>query len=383
MANKQTITDLTDEQKALMPVIKDEWVARGTNCDPIWLEKAIHAVRRAYIAADSEPPQYFLVADGPLMASLMHQMLVQLTEMSYGKHRKPQDGLTDKKYRFTEDFLKTSWESMCKQIPWRDMRPDGMPKLTRSQAFSRFDRQAISDGIRNSVNDFLYGYQEYWLSYYEFFLRACTIEHARPLEGLIDLSKCCGWWAAYAEVAILQHRPLHIRHTPEYRLHCDGGPAVAYRDGHQAWFLNNVKTSHWLSETRSEDLRGEDIAAITNAQERAEGIRKMGLDRYVYHLGAKVIESEGEYDLLAVRWHDGTTKKMLKMKNPSVPELWHVEGVDNSCETIDDAMAFRVPERFQHLLPFGPNGSDWFQQGDQYFVPEGATSLKPRPCVMT
>ena len=78
----------------------------------------------------------------------------------------------------------------------------------------------------------------------------------------------------------------------------------------------------------------------------------------------------------------GAWGRYLRMHNPSVPELWHVEGVAWECQTVEQALRWRQP-KWMRALQVSENGSDWYQQGDVVLVSENAKSIKPFPRILT
>lgn len=151
----------------------------------------------------------------------------------------------------------------------------------------------------------------------------------------------CGWWWPHTDFVMVCGRPraLHLRSG---RLHRDGGLAVEYPDGWGVWSLNGVTVPQWLAETPAEALDPQGLVKIDNAQVRSEFVRKVGAERLIHQLGGKQIDRRGDYELLRLEFpFEPRVVMALKMLNPSVPELWHVEFVAPECDTIDKAMAFR------------------------------------------
>ena len=71
------------------------------------------------------------------------------------------------------------------------------------------------------------------------------------------------------------------------------------------------------------------------------------------------------------------------MQNPSVPELWHVEGIpDKDCKTVEQALHSRKPDKMKKI-PISEKGEDWYQQGDVCVWPRNTVSLKPFPSILT
>jgi len=317
------IEELTPEQTAQLDVYFQEALDIGLSTADVDREKAITAVRLAYEKVDIECPETFIFAQSPT-------------------------DCVDKQKQFSD-------EHKC--------------GLSRS---TLFEHQ-------------IYGCHDiYWLQFYNFFWKEVGFDELAIIEGLLEVSRTCGWWAPYKEVVFIQERPLEI-HFNEGQLHNEDGPAILYRDGFAVWALNGVRVPEWLVTTPIEDITGQQVLSITNAQVRAEAIRKIGMERLVVISNPIVLDKEENYELvdLQAMFETEGPKPYLKMKNPSVPDLWHVEGVGVECTTIDEALHFRKPDNMRRIPVDAENGKDWFQQGDVCIFPKNATSLKPRPKILT
>ena len=142
---------------------------------------------------------------------------------------------------------------------------------------------------------------------------------------------------------------LYLAPNPVVRLdagnefHCDDGPAIMWPGAHAFYSLHGVKMS--LEEHGLDDPKK--IVSVKNAEVRAALIRRMGIERVLTHLPHKRLGGvhrigPNEYELLSVKLseqiHDA---RYLKMKNPSVPGVWHIEGVHPTCETVEHALNWR------------------------------------------
>jgi hypothetical protein len=143
---------------------------------------------------------------------------------------------------------------------------------------------------------------------------------------------------------ILQHRHEKVS-LASGRVHCDGGPAIKYRDGFSIWALNGVTVPQWLAETPTGEIDPAKIATIENVQVRREFVKKVGADRICHKIGSKV-HSAGDYDLMDLEVVPGQKRKYLKMNNPSVPGIVHFEAVHPDCNTVQKAINWR---RYQNV----------------------------------
>jgi len=198
------------------------------------------------------------------------------------------------------------------------------------------------------------------------------------------VAKTCGWWAPYAEAVFIQERPQEI-HFDDGQLHNEDGPAISYSDGVKVWALNGVRVPQWLVMTPADQITGEQVLSITNAQVRAEAVRKVGMERLVLISDPILLDEEPGYRLVDLQKMFTTEgpKPYLMMKNPSVEDLWHVEGVGEECTTVGEALHFRKPDNMRDIPIDDVNGEDWYQQGDVCMFDQKAASLKSRPIVLT
>lgn len=190
-------------------------------------------------------------------------------------------------------------------------------------------------------NTTLYGFQDApWLSFYNYFLEVCELDVCKKLHPLMELSKVCGWWVAYDTHAFIQDRPCEIHLNDAKQLHCEDGAAVLYRDGWGIYSLNGVRVDKEIILTPSDELDCNLIVTTKNAEIRRELVRKIGVERIYDQLGGKVIDSQGDYELVTLNLGDNNPRPYLKMVNPSIDTI-HIEGVPPGTQTVVDALAWR------------------------------------------
>ena len=98
----------------------------------------------------------------------------------------------------------------------------------------------------------------------------------------------------------------------------------------------------WMVTERAEEMDAKNVIAVKNVEQRRELIRKIGAERFIQAAGAKVINKRGDYELLSVDLSDEKKDcRYLKMLNPSIG-TWHVEGVANVCQTVEQAINWRA-----------------------------------------
>jgi len=146
----------------------------------------------------------------------------------------------------------------------------------------------------------------------------------------------------FDDVCIVSRKPTKTNHV-NGKLHCEDGPAIEYADGFAIYMLNGVrmKKEHVMTPWNEIDVK-KMILKEKNAEVRRELVRKVGMERFIESTDSEVVDTKGDYELLMVDIGLGKDNKKpyLKMKNPSIG-VYHVEGVDPSCKTVDDALEFR------------------------------------------
>jgi len=167
----------------------------------------------------------------------------------------------------------------------------------------------------------------------------------------------------------------------EGKQHRDGGPSTIAVDGYKEYWLNDVQVTEEIACTPAEKLDPNLAVSTENVEVRREIVRKIGVEILLHKLGGKVLHKEGDYELLEIKVGPALKAKALKMLNPSVPEVYHVEFVAPHCQTVQEALNFRngiTPDQIDD-----ENGADWYQQGDVILKPKDAKKLKSRPKDLT
>jgi len=106
-----------------------------------------------------------------------------------------------------------------------------------------------------------------------------------------------------------------------------------------SYYLNDVNVPRWLHDMKAEEIPIRAFPRIDNAEVRREFVRKVGMERLIEEFGGKLLDEEGDYELLAFQW-EGDDMPYLKMKNPSIG-VYHVEGVPPEIKTVKEAIEWR------------------------------------------
>jgi len=196
----------------------------------------------------------------------------------------------------------------------------------------------------NGNKKFVYYYSGFgaldanWLGFYDYFDQNTKVK-TEKIRPLINLAYNCGWWIGGEDVCIMSEKPEQIHFNANKVLHNETGPSIRYRDGFELYHLNGVRLSKEIVMTPREKLDCKLILKEKNVEVRRELIRKIGMERIGTELVDKVLDTWNNYELLLVNFGERKVK-YLKMVNPSIG-TFHIEGVENTCNTVKEALAWR------------------------------------------
>jgi hypothetical protein len=138
---------------------------------------------------------------------------------------------------------------------------------------------------------FMHGNHEAgWLSYYDYMLNVLDIKECEIIQGLLDLSQHCGWWSAFEDCVVFQHRPVEIHLDQQNRIHNDNGPCIRYRDNFSIWAIDGHIVTEQIVMS-PETLTVDQINKETNADIRSIMLDRYGWINYIKNSGAKLIDS--------------------------------------------------------------------------------------------
>ncbi len=238
------------------------------------------------------------------------------------------------------------------------------------------DRQSISElelartlKQHQEPKEFVYSYQWYcfwsWIGYYTYFKFLRNEVYPEKKDEYPDLDRFLDWSTKLhyiqdaGNVCFISDRPSVINVLKDGNLHCETGPALAYRDGFECYVLNGIKVPKEIVMTPANELDANLIATTQNAEVRREIFRKIGSENVVRKLNGKCLDkktitiastqvesvfakaaNDYTYELWEVDLGRGNLHPFLKMSNPSI-EAEHFEPVLKGTKTVLEALSFR------------------------------------------
>ena len=356
----QKIHDLTAAQERDLVAYREEWLVHGRSTQPADRATTERVIRAMYSALGEQAPYVWWV-DGPATGSMVRAIIRASLGANLGANLS--DNLSDNLRANLGDNLGANL--------WANLRANL--------------RANLWDNLGDNLRWHFRGQHEAaWAAHYTWPDKALRVMHTdsqrEQLSWWTDLAKSCGWWQPFRGVVFCCERPSIQSVNMKGQLHSAVGPAILCRDGWSVWAWNNVRVTEQIV-MRPHALTKEEIAKETNAQVRQVMVERIGIERVCQLFNAKCLDKRGEYELLALNLGDGLIRPYLKMLNPSMPGIYHVEGVLPTVKTVQEALNWRnglTVDRIDEV-----NGVDFYQQGDVIMRPKGASKFKSTPRILT
>ena len=240
---------LTTEQQALLPIVRNEWIAHGLSTAPTDWPAAEAAIILAYERAGLAAPTRVVRCTSPLALAFVDSIL-------------------------------------------RD--PKAMDSVGASVGASVGDsvRASVGASVWASVWDSVNAqYESHWLAFYAVFRRMGL--DTSKLDGLLALNKSAGWWIARANIALIAERPVCLHRDDRGRLHCETGPSVAWSDGWGVYSWHGATVpAEWITQRATLDP----TIALThpNADLRSTAAEIIGWQKVINHLSPRVIHTDAD-----------------------------------------------------------------------------------------
>ncbi len=234
----EKVTELSEEQRALIPLYRERWIDVGLSTERVDFEKAKEALYLAYDCSDQARPNRVDFALGPADAIRLG--------LAYNELERK--------------------EAAAAGAPLPD-------KVTAKDIL-----EATSYGCQEAG----------WLSFYNYFEEVCGIEFPM-LKGLNALAFDSGWVTTFDTWACIHDRPLYIKLDENDRLHGETGPAVEYKDGTKIYVWHGVSVPEsWIIDKESLDP----MKAITwpNIEQRRAAAEIIGWAKILDKLNCNVID---------------------------------------------------------------------------------------------
>jgi hypothetical protein len=314
------IEKLTAEQEALLPVVRDKWLASGLSTQPANRAEAERGVRLAYQAAGLELPQFILWAQSPYAGAWMQAIAPGIIETALRAAKMPKtkaqvgaqvgaqvrDQVGDQVGAQVWDQVGAQvgdqvgaqvwaqvgaqvraqvgdqvWDQVGAQVG--DQVGDQVGAQVRDQVGAQVGAQVrdqVDPEIRSRLNDWSratsWSYDVYWSSWIDA-MKQLGVQGLGPWEGQSLVAHNAFWLWTYKGFAVLSERPTVLKRDPQRRLHSERGPAVQWPDGWGFHAWHGTRVPEWVTEQPTPEA----IFAESNTEIRRCAIEALGWDQFI------------------------------------------------------------------------------------------------------
>ncbi|AFZ19495.1 DUF6745 domain-containing protein [Allocoleopsis franciscana] len=324
----QQITELTPEQQALMPIIRDEWIRIGLDITPINPQKAEHAIALAYKSARLKPPQKILWFKNPVEA-----LTYIASEADLRK-----EAIRAAVFNTAFNTVRAAVGDAIRYVI-EDAIAEAVEAAVEDTLFNV--EMAVKEAVGEAVFDQIgsaWGLQDVQsLARYAYF-DAIGVDCSK-LKGLWATAKHCGWWWAFKNIAVVTPKPSMIHLDEQGRLHGLGVPAVAY-ERFNVYAYHGVRLPEKYGAVQPHQWQAKWLLEENNTELRRILIQEIGYVRICQELQALELDSWQEYTLLKIDSDvDVEPIHLLKMTCPSTGYI-HALRVPPDVQSVREAIAW-------------------------------------------
>lgn len=291
------LNQLTPEQEALIPVVRDEWINRALGGDTsLDVNMCTIPLKTFYASANIDETPPVMVLGSPLACQYAANLIIK-----------------------DPNAIKT--------------------QAGRNKLITKAETAAITEaglGFALTYVDFLYWFTLagdcWWLSWADYFTKIGIVDN-KEFEELKQFA-LAGIWDAILlpNAALLCRRPLKVNRDEENRLHNMTGPAVDWQDGSTNWFLHGMAIDRaWVENPKS--ITVEQVLAQENVELRRAMITLMGMPRFVSESKAEVLHNDT----------DASNMPRRLLRIPSGPDDEPIMLVEVNCPSTGKVAHLRVP----------------------------------------
>ncbi len=317
------INEFTKEQEKQVEVYRNKWLAIGLSTDRINRKEGIKKFTIFNkVILDKKKIPIVIFMDSPITTWLATLLFYNYFYYKNGSQVRSQ-----------------VWSQVRSQV-WSQVWSQ-VESQVESQVWSQVESQVRSQ-VWSFVYPFLGGhFDSGYFGFYDFCNKVLKINfNCQKNWDLYLQTSDFGLIYPFDDFVVISEKPIEIKQR-NFLLHNENGASIKYADGFEVYSLNGVRVSKDLVMTPAEQLDPQLVVKETNVEIRREIVRKIGIERVCQKLEAIILDKQGDYELLNLNLGENRIRPYLKMKNPSVEGVYHIEGVPPEIKTVEGALRWR------------------------------------------
>jgi hypothetical protein len=267
------IQRLTAKQQALIPIVRDEWIAAGLDTRPADRVAAERAIRLMYECGGKKAPERIVWCGSPMSLALTRSIVLDLITKKASVRDSVWNGVGANVWDSVRDSVRDSvganvwdsvWDSVWASVRdsvwanvganvWASVRANVGDSVRDSVGANVWDsvgasvrdsvgasvrdsvwdsvrdsvgasvrdsvwdsvRDSVWASVRDSVRASVYGQHDAeWLSFYDFFARIGLKHQTEKLAGLWELGRSAGWAFPHEKICWVSERPSTLALEP-------------------------------------------------------------------------------------------------------------------------------------------------------------------------
>jgi hypothetical protein len=284
MSKSVTISKLTPEQEAQIPVFVDKWIKKAS--EKMDRDKAIQAVKENYTLMGQEKP-IVIFGRSPFETTILCSKFLRFLK------NKPENLFS----QLGSQLCSQLGSQLCRQLHSQlgSQLHSQLGRQLCRQLHSQLGRQLHSQLGRQLHSQLgsswlLNNYWMSWAGFYDFANFIGVNFDDKIYNLFLSFVSEVIFIIPYKGIAFVSEKPSVI-HWSDDLLHNDAGAAVRYEDGYSLYSFNGVGVTEKIIMT-PEKITVEEIEAEKNLEVQRIMIERFGVDKYLIETGAELIDSD-------------------------------------------------------------------------------------------
>ena len=367
------VIKLTKKQEAKLAEYRDKWLKIGLSTESPSLEETKKIIDGVYTHLLNKITVPVVVLDNPYLTWIAVSQYVlkskQVSNQVWDQvwdqvkvSNQVEDQVWDQVSKHDEDQVRNQVRSQVADQVW-DQVSNQVSNQVEDQVWDQVSNQVrkqVEDQVRNQVREnkklieFSYPYLDgnfmsSYFSYYGYCIQELKIKIDKNTLSKFNIYKETSKLSLiypFDDICFVCKKPTEIHFNENKVLHNDKGASIKYGGDFELYHLNGVLVDKKIVITPSEKITVKQILSEKNVEVRRELLRKVGIDNFIKKSKSKPIEisDDKQYELFKIKIGTDKYGMYLKMKNPSLENTYHFEGVSDECNTIEKALAWRDSE---------------------------------------
>ena len=316
MSKRGIVTQLTPDQKALIPLYRQKWQRIALSTEPNDCKLATETIKAIYTEINLPEPDViffdnlnFQAIDatngslnpGEILAQIdkklneLWQPLTQqlaipvLNRLESELILNPNDELRHQDWFGQESLWCEIWREWLHQIS----------SELGNERFNSVSSTVLRQLEQFNIFSFWYELAEFG-SYYDFCISVLNCEYDRHKWELYQaLVKYCGWIFPFSEFCLVGDRPSKLSVDASLRLHAEGEPAITFSNGFSVYAYHGVRLPEKY-EKHPHQWQAKWLLAEKSAEIRRVLIQGIGYDKICQEFPVTELDVWQEYTLLRI-----------------------------------------------------------------------------------